>query len=516
MAKNNSYDYWLQRQEDRILHVEKLAEKGMYSVLNEYDESLKRVKQQIDSIMNNYAKDVGMSRSELTKMLTGKEQRDMLDNLRKNFYDTGTLDKSANKWLKTNYLSRLDRETAIKQQLQTERRILAKREEMATGKLYGQAVNDTYRSISNDLTGYSKDIPDNIRESILNNKWVAGKNYSDRIWANTDALARDVNTMVKGAMLSGTSPQRLINDVTDRYNVARYQAATLIRTETNQFANSAELQCYKDDGITKYTYLAILDSRTSSICVDLDGKEFDVDKASPGENYPPMHPNCRSTTVPVIEGYKTTERLIRDKNTGENQTVDTSDVSYMNKIRHVDGVTELMKESVTGSGGRLEGLDYRVKTKESLDRKVAPLVNKGASYQEAIEKQYDLMRYTSVASPNKLVYNYNISMNNLKKRGFNHIETKNTFNIDNAVYKGINVKLEHAQYGKVELQFHTQESFDLKNGLLHNLYEKQRVSQSYDEIKSLNEKMIELSSKLTTPKNINKIKNYKEVTNNEK
>ncbi|KYG90771.1 hypothetical protein A0U40_18005 [[Bacillus] sp. KCTC 13219] len=44
-----------------------------------------------------------------------------------------------------------------------------------------------------------------------------------------------------------------------------------------------------------------MDLRTSDICASLDGKKFDLKKAQAGVNYPPMHPNCRSTTIPVVE-----------------------------------------------------------------------------------------------------------------------------------------------------------------------------------------------------------------------
>jgi SPP1 gp7 family putative phage head morphogenesis protein len=45
----------------------------------------------------------------------------------------------------------------------------------------------------------------------------------------------------------------------------------------------------------KYRYVATLDSRTSSICAALDGREFEYGKGP----MPPQHFNCRSTTVPI-------------------------------------------------------------------------------------------------------------------------------------------------------------------------------------------------------------------------
>jgi NAD+--asparagine ADP-ribosyltransferase len=48
--------------------------------------------------------------------------------------------------------------------------------------------------------------------------------------------------------------------------------------------------------------------RTSNICKELHNKTFEVKNAKVGENYPPMHPNCRSTTNEVFN--KADERHI--------------------------------------------------------------------------------------------------------------------------------------------------------------------------------------------------------------
>jgi len=81
--------------------------------------------------------------------------------------------------------------------------------------------------------------------------------------------------------------------------VADNQILTLIRTSVNQVANSASQQVYEanQDITQRYKYVATLDTRTSSICRALDGKEFEYGKGPT----PPQHFNCRSTTVPVID-----------------------------------------------------------------------------------------------------------------------------------------------------------------------------------------------------------------------
>ena len=81
--------------------------------------------------------------------------------------------------------------------------------------------------------------------------------------------------------------------------VADNQIVALVRTSINQVANAASQQVYEanQDITKKYRYVATLDTRTSSICRALDGREFEYGKGPT----PPQHFNCRSTTVPVID-----------------------------------------------------------------------------------------------------------------------------------------------------------------------------------------------------------------------
>jgi len=81
--------------------------------------------------------------------------------------------------------------------------------------------------------------------------------------------------------------------------VADNQIVSIVRTSINQVANAASQQVYEanQDITKKYRYVATLDTRTSSICRALDGREFEYGKGPT----PPQHFNCRSTTVPVID-----------------------------------------------------------------------------------------------------------------------------------------------------------------------------------------------------------------------
>jgi SPP1 gp7 family putative phage head morphogenesis protein len=93
--------------------------------------------------------------------------------------------------------------------------------------------------------------------------------------------------------------KRIISSGGELTSMADNQIVTLVRTSINQVANTASQQVYEanQDITKKYRYVATLDTRTSSICRALDGKEFEYGKGPT----PPQHFNCRSTTVPVID-----------------------------------------------------------------------------------------------------------------------------------------------------------------------------------------------------------------------
>lgn len=78
------------------------------------------------------------------------------------------------------------------------------------------------------------------------------------------------------------------------------QVERVFKTEFNYASNMATLEFYKQvDEKGKYKLNAVLDDRTSQICLEMDGKTFKFNEALVGINFPPLHPNCR-TTIDII------------------------------------------------------------------------------------------------------------------------------------------------------------------------------------------------------------------------
>ena len=79
------------------------------------------------------------------------------------------------------------------------------------------------------------------------------------------------------------------------------QAEGIARTAITYIANRGHMAAYEQnaDVLTGVEFTATLDSRTTEICARWDGTVWDVD--DPKKQTPPLHFNCRSVLVPVVD-----------------------------------------------------------------------------------------------------------------------------------------------------------------------------------------------------------------------
>lgn len=151
-------------------------------------------------------------------------------------------------------------------------------------------------------------------DRILRSNWVGG-NYSQRIWKDVSGMTERLKSELLVSMLSGRSGEKTARIFQEQFGVNAFCARRIVRTESAYVANAAQKSAYSEAGIDRYRFVATLDSRTCECCAALDGKAFDLAKAKPGTNYPPMHPFCRSTTIADFgdDELKGLERRARDK-----------------------------------------------------------------------------------------------------------------------------------------------------------------------------------------------------------
>lgn len=106
---------------------------------------------------------------------------------------------------------------------------------------------------------------------------------------------------VKSGFVQGKTTRQIVKEVVGPgglADISNRHAATVVRTALNHVSTQAREQTYQknSDIIEKYEWVSTLDSRTSTICRSRDGQKWEIGKGP----LPPAHPNCRSTTAPVI------------------------------------------------------------------------------------------------------------------------------------------------------------------------------------------------------------------------
>lgn len=177
-------------------------------------------------------------------------------------------------------------------------------------------------------------------------------------------------------------------------------------------------------------------------------------------------------------------------------------IGYYNKaVAAEPEITKMVMDVAKSSDMGLAGLEYRIKTKESYLEKIAREYAPGYNYEVK-----DTLRYTMMTTPNDYVQNIK-NANNIFKNNHCVITKCRNYWLDNKnPYNGVNILIQDSKGNKFEVQYHTKESFEIKQQT-HELYEKQRVlEEDSREYLSLKKQMYEINSKIKIPKDIQEVK----------
>ena len=114
-----------------------------------------------------------------------------------------------------------------------------------------------------------------------------------------DMMKAELSKLLQTGLIQGKHPRVLARHLVKLFGVRRSDAERLLRTELARVQTEAQKQSFERSGYDQYEFIAL--GTACGICKDLDGKHFRVKDMMPGENAPPMHPNCRCSTAAYIE-----------------------------------------------------------------------------------------------------------------------------------------------------------------------------------------------------------------------
>jgi len=350
MAQKNR-DYWEERQVKR----EAKAFTTIQDIEKEYKIALEKAKQDINKeisrITTTYMNDNILNYNEALKLLKGDDykvwKKDLHDYMKeyKNLLKTAPLD-AQKLYLEIETLSaksRISHLDSLKTQIDMELTKLIFGVEETGKNALNSVYRDTFIEVTKDL-GINPVVSRDKIKTVLDKPW-SGANFSQRLWSNTDKLAETVKQEIVNGMIQGINLKTMTKRVSERFETAKKNdVERLLRTEVNYVLNQATLDGYKEAGIEKYEFSATLDNRTSQICSELHGNIFEIKNIAVGLNYPPMHPRCRSTTIPIID-YESLVKQGREEIEKNNYSLDnnndfTSDENNITKFKKAETIEE--------------------------------------------------------------------------------------------------------------------------------------------------------------------------------
>lgn len=332
-----SLAYWEQRRAQQMYEQMGIAEQSTTRISQQYYKASQKLSKDIDGVFNRYKDKFALSEQDARTLLKSMKSPLNMQELSTKLQIKASLD--GNPDLKAfleapNYATRIQRLQELQKSIDKTMKQLYGIEKDIHTSTYRDIMEDTYNKTMFDLqrrTGVGfpfSDFENTEYERILNSKFL-GKNYSERIWNNTQEVADSLQREMCIGLLSGTAEREIANLIAQQFAVASHKARRLIRTESAYRTNEMDALAYAECGLDKYIILATLDMRTSKLCQSMDMKEFKLKDKQVGVNFPPFHPYCRTVTIANVSKDELTSltRKARDPETGNNYVV-RGDLSY--------------------------------------------------------------------------------------------------------------------------------------------------------------------------------------------
>jgi len=151
--------------------------------------------------------------------------------------------------------------------------------------------------------------------------------------------------------------------------------------------------------------------------------------------------------------------------------------------------------------GNLVSLEYRLKTTDSLARKIdTKAMKENISIEQAAGSISDSIRYTLAVSNAEYTIATESLVQEFQNDGF-EVNAKNYWETGDS-YQGMNIQLSKGGV-KTELQLHTKSSYKIKTEKLHPIYEKARLTPRGSKLrKTYWNEMVSISSTIPLPSNI--------------
>lgn len=165
--------------------------------------------------------------------------------------------------------------------------------------------HDTYYRTNYELSkGLKLDVKkltNNIISQSVNLK-VLGKTTFDRNKDNKAKFINKTNNDIEDQLTKGVSIDTMNKSIDKNFNTGAFYSQRLAEDQVTRAFHEAQKLAYINAGIDKVIFTAVVDERTTDLCLGLDQEVFDIEDAPE----PPLHLYCRSTLLPIVTDWNET------------------------------------------------------------------------------------------------------------------------------------------------------------------------------------------------------------------
>lgn len=303
MAQSNNY--WRRREEENLRANRKTEAEYEKAINDTYKYMLDQIQKEINGFYAKYARAEGITLSEAKRRVS---KLDIEEYGRKaaRYVKTKDFSKQANDEMRLyNATMKINRLELLKANIGLE--LVAGFDELQKyfeEKLTNRTMDEFKRQ--SGILGRTVQNNEKAAHAIVNASFK-NATYSDRIWMYQGMLKAELDSLLKTGLIQGKHPTELARHLQKRFGVSAYNANRLMTTELARVQTEAQKQSFIRNGFTQYTFLAI--GTACEACRALNEKHFDIDKMMPGENAPPMHPNCRCSVAAYMDSDRYEEWL---------------------------------------------------------------------------------------------------------------------------------------------------------------------------------------------------------------
>lgn len=376
-------NYWIKRQEEKLSSILDDSQVTSEYISKIYSKACSYTQEKIKGIFQKYKKDSGLTAVEARQLLSSMIDEHDYSELKRLLENNPSSEERKELLKQLNapaYQKRIKRLENMQNQLdQLMNEVYKIERDKSTDSYITSAFNAYYKDIYNLQKGigvaYQFDQLDpDLVNNMLHSKW-SGKNYSDRIWNNTNALADSLKDEMMLGVLTNKTEKEMSDTIMNKFAVGAFQARRLIQTETAAMVSFVDQLAYQDAGIEKEMFIAVHDGRTSKVCQQHDRTIVEVSKAVVGKNVPPLHPNCRSHMIAYVESITDSmKKRQRNPITGRDEVVDVKE-NYDQWLKrqqkeHGIGSIEDFRKNVKKANDKFSSDDLSQKLKNNIKSKL--------------------------------------------------------------------------------------------------------------------------------------------------